>query len=225
MIPTPAARPEGPIRRYAADPEPTVRATGVGMTGFILAGGQSHRMGREKASLQVGDHTLLELVAQSLRPLVSRLVVITQYGIKWPVCPVGVDELLSDVKPDCGPLMGLYTGLLHTNTSLNLFVPCDMPFIDSRLITHLAGACQDEVQVVASRHPTEGVQPFPLLCRVTACRTIGALLDQQWLALHALLEQPGSCTVRIEDPALWRSFTNINTAAEYETLLSFAKSW
>ncbi len=185
------------------------------MTGFILAGGQSSRMGRDKALLPIGDTTLIELVIQRLRPWVDRLVVIGNTRNMAQLRALPIDEALLDVKPDCGPLMGVFTGLMHTQTAVNAFISCDMPFIDGRLIERLAGACHGEAPVVASVHPEEGIQPFPLVCHVKAGRVVGALLNRGQWSLRGLLSQPQASVIRIEQPELWRSFTNVNTLADY----------
>ena len=194
------------------------------MTGFILAGGQSSRIGRDKALLPVGSQLLIELVIERIQPLVERVVVI---GNPRNVQPLkarlthNTHRILTDLAPACGPLMGIYTGLMQTDTAVNLFVPCDMPWVDSRLVERLARRCRAGAEVVASLHPCEGVQPFPLICDAKACRTIRALLTAGDYSLQALLRQPNASLIRIEEPALWRSFTNINTIADYAKLSNY----
>ena len=189
-------------------------------------------MGHDKALLPVGSQTLIEIVIGRIRSLVERVIVIgSPRNVQqleerlapdvW-LCqakPRGLaHRVLVDLKPDWGPLMGVYTGLMQTETALNLFVPCDMPWVEGRLIESLLRRCHRESRIVASRHPTEGVQPFPLVCHVTACRTIGAALDQQQRSLQALWREPHTQLVTIEDPGLWPSFTNVNTLADYDQL-------
>ena len=188
------------------------------VTGFVLAGGTSSRMGRDKALLPIGGQRLIELVIQRLRPSVGRLVVIGGVHNARPLRDLPVDAVLIDLKPDHGPLMGIYTGLIHTETPLNLFVPCDMPWIEWRLVELLLSVCHGEVEAVASLDPAGEVQPFPFISHVKACRAIGALLDRGERSLQSLLRQQRTQLVRIEEPDLWRSFMNINTLADYAKL-------
>ena len=188
------------------------------LTGFILAGGQSSRMGRDKALLPLGSQRLIEVVIERIRPLVEQVVVIGNPRNIQPLQARLVHKVLTDLKPDCGPLMGIYTGLIHTQTALNVFVPCDMPWVESRLIERLTQTCREGAAVAASLHPLEGVQPFPLVCHTKACRTIGALLDTAERSLQALLRQSNTSVISIEEPELWRSFTNVNTIADYAKL-------
>lgn len=189
------------------------------VTGFILAGGNSTRMGRDKAFLPIGSRPLIELVVQRLRPFVERLVIIGHaQNLQRLRETLSTDAMLTDVQPGYGPLMGIYTGLMHTETPLNLFVPCDMPWIEWRLVGLLLSACRGDVEAVASLHPLEEIQPFPLICHVEACRTIGVLLDRGERSLQSLLHQPRTQLVTIEEPGLWRSFTNVNTPSDYAKL-------
>ena len=190
-----------------------------GVTGVILAGGLSTRMGRDKAWLPIGHRTLIELVIQRLRPHVQRLLIVANARNACQLERLPVDAVLTDLKPDCGPLMGIYTGLMKTETPLNLFVPCDMPWIARRLIEQLLSSCCGAVEVVASLHPVEGIQPLPLICHVNACRGIGTLLDQGARSLQSLMSWRRARLVRIEAPELWRSFTNVNTVADYAKCL------
>jgi len=188
------------------------------MTGFILAGGESKRMGRDKALLPVGSQTLIEVVIERIQPLVEQVVVIGGPHNVQRLEDRLAHRVLTDLKPDCRPLMGVYTGLMQTDTTRSVFVPCDMPWVEGRLIERLLSRCGGEVLAVASLHPTEGVQPFPLICHVKACRTIGALLDRRERSLQAFLSGPHTQLLTIEELDLWRSFLSINTLADYAKL-------
>ncbi|MBI3318981.1 MAG: molybdenum cofactor guanylyltransferase [Candidatus Omnitrophica bacterium] len=176
------------------------------------------RPGEDGTGRPVSSQTLIEVVIERIQSLVEPVVVI---GSPRNVQRLGerlAHTVLTDLKPDCGPLMGIYTGLMSTETALNLFVPCDMPWVEGQLIERLLSLCQGDIRVVANLHPVEGVQPFPLICDVKACRTIGALLDRGERSLQALMRHPNTQLVRIEEPGLWRSFTNVNTVADYAKL-------
>lgn len=190
----------------------------MSITGFVLAGGASSRMGRDKAWLSVGDTTLIDVVVRQLRPHVDRLILIGHAANAERLIELGADGVLIDLKPGHGPLMGLYTGLMATETPLNVFVSCDMPWIEPALLAWLTARCTDATPLVAARHPLEGMQPFPLACHVSASRLIGRLLDQGERSLKTLLRQPQAELVTVNDPALWRCFTNVNTPDDYAKL-------
>lgn len=175
-------------------------------------------MGRDKAFLSIGSRTLIDIVIAHLRPCVERVVVIGRASNEQPLGGLPVDEVLVDYRLGQGPLMGIYTGLMHTQTPLNIFVPCDMPWIEERLIKRLLAHRVGGILVVASLHPDEGIQPFPLVCHTDACRTVGTLLDKGERTLQTLFQPPHAQLVRIDEPELWRSFTNVNTQEDYARL-------
>ena len=129
-----------------------------------------------------------------------------------------IHGVLTDLAPGFGPLMGIYTALMQTDKKLNLIVPCDMPWISEAIVQRLMGAVGPEVEVAASVHPNEGVQPFPLLAHAQATHTIGSLLDRGERSLQALLRTKRAATVVIDNPVLWRAYRNINTMNDYYQL-------
>src|SRR5947209_6218677 len=86
----------------------------------ILAGGLSSRMGRNKAHVQLGGLTLLQWVRRIARTL----------GLPTRL-------IRRDVVPRCGPLGGIYTGLVTSTASAELFLACDMPLIRPALLQEI----------------------------------------------------------------------------------------
>lgn len=185
------------------------------VTGFVLAGGSSSRMGRDKALLPLRGRPLVERVIARLRPCVERLYVIGSERNHRLLRGCGADGVLVDLYPDRGPLMGLYTGLMHTHTPLNVFAACDMPWIEPALVYQLLASWSAGVEVVASRGPHNRLCPLPLVCHASLHQAIGALLDQREGALHALLRRPSARVVPLHGPAWDPLFRNVNTAVEY----------
>ena len=103
------------------------------LTGVVLAGGQSKCMGLNKALMPFENSTLIEKVLAALACFTNEQLIIgnpeiySQFGTVY-----------SDVFPDKGPLAGLHSALLHSNTDLNFVVGCDMPNIDRSIFDHLS---------------------------------------------------------------------------------------
>ena len=190
------------------------------VTGAILAGGASSRMGRDKAWLPVGAYPMIERIIARLRPHAQRIVVIanTRNAVTFEHLPV--DAVWTDLAPDRGPLMGLYTGLMHATTELAVFVPCDMPRLDGRLIEPLLRACREDATILAAAgtHHATGPQPFPLVCRASACRAIGTLLDRRTYSVRELLTHLRVRLVTLDGALGAEAFSNINTAVDYANL-------
>lgn len=105
------------------------------MNAIILAGGQSRRMGRNKALLTFGGTTLVEWIARRLRPVASEIIVVA-------VDPSPYERLglraVADLIPGQGPLSGLHAGLLASREEANFLIACDMPFVNPQLAGHMA---------------------------------------------------------------------------------------
>jgi molybdenum cofactor guanylyltransferase len=103
------------------------------VTVFVLAGGQSTRMGRDKALLRLGGQTLLEralAVAHRIAPKVAVL------GSRQKYATTG-ERIIEDQFPGCGPLAGIHAALVATDTDLNLILSVDMPFVPVEFFLYL----------------------------------------------------------------------------------------
>ena len=178
-------------------------------TAIILAGGDSQRMGSDKANLLLGEQTLLQRVIATMQQVFPHVIVSVRQlrsGLDLPqVC---------DDQSGGGPLAGLAAGLGHIATPWAFVVACDMPFVEPGMVKLLAGyrsQCQAVVPVVQG-HP----QP---LAAFYAGSCLGAL--RAHLAgggknsLRAVLEQlqvryVDESELLKADPAL-RSFFDLDT--------------
>lgn len=133
------------------------------IAGGILAGGQSRRMGEDKARLVLDGAPLLDLAIARLKPQVSALVV-NRHDLKVPVDTHGLPVVTDAVGDHQGPLAGLLAALdwagHHGFTSVAT-VAVDTPFFPRDLVTKLAGAAQGLDMAVASSggrlHPVFGL--------------------------------------------------------------------
>lgn len=100
----------------------------------ILAGGQSRRMGQEKAFLPVGGRPVIQRVLWSVADLSDDLLIVTNTPDMYRYLG---ERMVSDVYPGKGALGGVYTAInaaLHPHC---LVVACDMPFLSTDLLSHL----------------------------------------------------------------------------------------
>lgn len=114
------------------------------MTGLVLAGGRSRRMGRDKALIEVAGDALVLRVGRVLEEICDRVLVASgeadRYGIAW--------EQVADVSPDTGPLAGILAGLEAADTDLVAVVAVDMPYANARVLRLLADRWMGEAAVV-----------------------------------------------------------------------------
>jgi molybdopterin-guanine dinucleotide biosynthesis protein A len=101
------------------------------VTGFILAGGKSTRMGRDKAALLLDGRTLLEHALDVLRQAVgNKSDAVSILGSRQLYSGHRV-PVVEDIFPGCGPLSGIHAALTHTRTEFNLIIAVDTPFLSA----------------------------------------------------------------------------------------------
>jgi molybdopterin-guanine dinucleotide biosynthesis protein A len=193
----------------------------INVTGILLAGGKSRRMGEDKRYLVVGEQTLLERGLGVLRSIFQEvLVVIAQDSPPLDVTATVVRDLV----PDCGSLGGLYTGLTRATTPYIFIVACDMPFLDPAVISQFISHTVTEDIVMAKlatrlhpMHALYGKRCLPVVEQMISARQ----LRIQDMVSHASLRiryitEADLFTI---DPS-GRSFQNVNTPDDLEAARS-----
>lgn len=107
--------------------------------GYVLAGGQSSRMGRDKALLELAGRPLIAHAVNKLQRTCAQVAVVSGSPALGTFAP-----LVADVHPGCGPLGGMEAALLHTRFDWNLFLPVDVPFVPAALLQHWVRAVLPE---------------------------------------------------------------------------------
>jgi molybdenum cofactor guanylyltransferase len=193
----------------------------IEVTGVLLAGGKSLRMGEDKRCLVVGGKPLLERSLSVLRSIFQEVLVVTAHDSP----PLDIDaQVVRDLVPDCGSLGGIYTGLTQAATPAIFVAACDMPFLNQTVIRQFMGqrAIADIVIAkLASRlhpmHALYGKGCLPIIEQMMVARR----LKIQELVSHACLrvQYITEADLFSIDPS-WRSFYNVNTPADLEAAWS-----
>lgn len=185
------------------------------VTGVLLAGGKSRRMGQDKRLLSVGDATLYTRSLSVLRAIFERVVVVVAQDSPLVASDAPV---LRDVIPHCGSLGGLYTGLKEARTQWVFAVACDMPFLDPGAIRHFT-SLKGEGDVIMAKL-RNGFQPMHALYHRNCLPIMEGLIHAQDFKIHRLADHP-ALRVRIVTPKELsrvdpegRSFYNVNTPAD-----------
>ena len=112
----------------------------AGLSGVILAGGKSRRMGKDKAFLEVGGRMLIQRVLDVVTALCDDVVIVTNTPERY--APFGA-RLVRDIFPGAGALGGLYTGLHAARHARSVVVACDMPFLNRGLLQYMADLARE----------------------------------------------------------------------------------
>jgi len=190
----------------------------VYLGGFVLAGGDSRRMGRPKAALLIDGETLLDRQIRLLRLVARRVAVVggPPKSSKYFNVP-----LVPDLVTGRGPLAGIHTALLETRREFNFVLGCDLPFVNRRLLEWLAlRAIASGSDVTVPRSREGRLQP---LCAVYRRRALYAVRT----SLAAGENKPRSFFPKVRCIVIsWQElaragfqpsiFGNLNTPEDYE---------
>lgn len=128
-------------------------AARVSAAGFVLTGGQSRRMGRDKALLEVGGQPVVWRVVERLRLAVVEVFLV---GAPERYAHLGIPAW-GDRWADRGPLAGIVTALGVSRYDWNLVVACDLPYLETRFLEFLleqAGATPEADAIVPQTQDT-----------------------------------------------------------------------
>lgn len=188
--------------------------TGRGVTGIILAGGLSRRLGRDKAVEPIDGQPLVGRVMDALSGIADELVVVVntpQRGRELPLRDSAVVAV--DIYPNAGSLGGIFTGLSSASNQWGIVVACDMPFLNLDLLSYLLSfrESHDAVVPVLDGRPEPTHAVYSKVC----LSAIEARLEANDLKIARFFDDVRVKYVsqrRVEeiDPGR-RSFFNVNT--------------
>ena len=128
------------------------------VSGFVLAGGKSTRMGQDKARLRLNGRTLLEHALTALRAVCREVAILGSCDLYGQLAPV-----YEDLFPGCGPLGGIHSALTNSQTEYNLIIAVDTPFLLPEFLSYLAERAVATGAVVTTPEINDYTQP---LCTV-----------------------------------------------------------
>jgi molybdopterin-guanine dinucleotide biosynthesis protein A len=195
-----------------------------GVSGVILAGGASRRMGQDKAFLEVGGQPLIAIVAERLRAVTSEVIVAANDTARYAAFG---DRCVPDVYPGVGTLGGIHAGLRAAAHDLVLVVACDMPFLNPDLLAWFvdtAGKTNGggRADLIVLKHE-DGVEPLHAVYRRSCLPAIEATIRTGERCAFAFYDQivvryVSPAEIATLDPTL-RSFRNLNTPDQWHEVL------
>lgn len=186
-----------------------------GVTAFVLAGGKSARMGRDKAFLQIGGETLLSR-ALKLAAAVSEEVRIVGDSKRF----AAFGRVVDDVYRERGPLGGIHAALSSSTTELNLMLAVDLPFIQPEFLEYLLRRARESGATVTVPRMGPGLQPLCAAYR----RGFAEVAEQSLLKgrnkIDSLFASVETCAIEENELMLAgfsaEMFQNVNTPEELE---------
>lgn len=184
----------------------------VDCTALILAGGDSSRMGQDKATLTLAGRTLLDRAIGTMQAIFPEVMV----SVRQPRAGVSLPQVC-DEQEEGGPLAGLVAGLAQTETPWLFALACDMPFVPEAVVEYLATRRKGHQAVV----PLAGGYPQPLAAFYarSGLGVLRAALAADDRSLRGALAKLDVCYVgeeelRGHDPQS-RSFFDLDTPQDF----------
>jgi molybdenum cofactor guanylyltransferase len=193
----------------------------VSIAGFILAGGESSRMGVDKGLLQIAGV-----------PMIVRAARLAESVLGAPAVVVGTPEkyrglglrAMADDWPGCGPLGGIATALRASAADWNLIVACDLPYLTPQWLEYLLQRARDsaeEAVVPMNLGPANkrGAEPLCAVYHQGCEPSLRRALEQ---GVRKVTDGLAELRVEVIEPAKWKGFDsdgllfkNVNTPADY----------
>jgi molybdenum cofactor guanylyltransferase len=184
------------------------------VTGVILSGGKSLRMGEDKAFIEIEGMPIVQRICHLFLLLFQEVIIVTnrkerylQFGVK----------VYDDIIPDLGALGGLYTAITSASFSYSFVVACDMPFLKRSVIEYLIQR-RDDYDAIIPR-TRDGLQPLHAIYSKNCIEAIQTVLKQNKRRIIDFLPlvHPNlvdSSEFYSLDPDM-ESFININTPEDF----------
>jgi molybdopterin-guanine dinucleotide biosynthesis protein A len=176
--------------------------------GFVLAGGQSRRMGRDKALLVVNNEPMLARVARQVQAAAGSAAII---GPPGRYAHLGF-EVIGDRVPGSGPLGGIDTALSLGRAWWNLILACDLPFVGPEMLEALLERARGSAALCVVPH-SDRPEPLCAVYSLAAAAAIRSAFDGGVRKITDALEGLPVEWHRVEHE---RALTNLNTADDWE---------
>lgn len=116
------------------------------ITGIILSGGKSTRMGENKSLLKIRNKSIIESVRDLMQSLFPNVILITNNPEEYQFLGLKIFE---DIYIRMGPLAGIHSGLTYSSTTKNFVISCDIPLMTAQMISYLVSYKTDKLITIA----------------------------------------------------------------------------
>ncbi|MGA9570988.1 MAG: molybdenum cofactor guanylyltransferase [Candidatus Acidiferrales bacterium] len=192
------------------------------VAGFILAGGQSSRMGVDKGLLEIAGEPMIVRVARSVESVVGAPAMVVGTPEKYRELEL---RAIADDWPGFGPLGGIATALRASDADWNLIVACDLPYLTREWLEYLLRRARDSAEeaVVPMNLTPENERGAEPLCAVYHKGCEPMLRRAVERGVRKVTDGLAELRVEVIEPAEWKGFDsdgllfkNVNTPADYE---------
>ncbi len=201
------------------------------ITGIILAGGKSNRMGTNKSLLRLNGKTTIERVVDLMKSIFKEVIIITNTPEEYSFINF---PMFKDIYKNKGPLAGIHSGLTHSTTEQNFIISCDMPLMNSEMIKYIINfqtnkpisVCktQGKLQTLAGRYSKSTLNDVEKLLFENNLNKKKE--TKKGNAVSSLLDVVKVEIINPENLAFYNSFLffNMNRPEDYEKIVTLLKT-
>jgi len=198
------------------------------ITGIILSGGKSSRMGENKSFLPLGEKVIIEHVADLMCSIFTNVILITNTPYEYEFLNFPVYE---DIFKVDGPLAGIHSGLENSKTEENFILSCDMPLMESSIIKSIVEFKTDKpvticrvegfIQHLAGRY-SKSVSQFAEKLLRQEVENVKHNNEKHNVKVYSLLKEIGYEIIEAEELSEYNPhiFFNMNSKEDYQKILS-----
>jgi molybdenum cofactor guanylyltransferase len=186
------------------------------ITGIVLSGGRSSRMGENKSLLLFRGKPLIQYAIEAISPLCGKIVI----SSNDPVYDFTGCETWGDDLPVQAPIIGLFSCMKRSETCWNILISCDMPLVHPGLFTYLSEQTAG-YEVVVPVHQEGCVEPLCGLYHQSLLKKLEEAITLQQFGLRKFIDSVGCRRVEIDARQGFyheNMFSNINTREDFDNL-------
>jgi molybdopterin-guanine dinucleotide biosynthesis protein A len=185
------------------------------VTAFVLAGGKSTRMGKDKAFLEFKGRILL---ARALELVAGTAQEVRIVGSPAKFAAFG--KVIEDIYRDQGPLAGIHAALKSSSTVLSMMLAVDLPFVKPDFLKYLVSAARQTKALVTVPRTGDGFQPLCAVYRREFAKVAEQSLEQGQNKIDAVFANVEARIIEADELSeagfATQMFHNLNTPEEFE---------
>ena len=194
------------------------------ITAIILAGGESSRIGTDKALLKINGESVIEKIYKLLTNIFSEIIIISNKPDDFQFLTT---KVYKDIYPHFGPLSGIHSGLTNSMSEQNFFITCDMPLITEEVIRFIISNTNNAdvtiAKSVSTLHTLLGIYKKSCLPRAeellrTANSQINNSTGKTKIKLFDLINSVDTDYIDLANENFYNEdiFLNMNTLEDYQ---------
>lgn len=197
------------------------------LSAIILAGGKSTRFDRDKITLKIENKLILELLLSKIHNIFPEIIIVLNWN-NFKKFPATIQKkfiqiiTVKDEQSIQTPLMGIYTGLLHSSSLYNFVFACDMPQIEVNLIEAMIKKIDNNSDIIIPHYTKDNQEFFEPLFAIYAKNCLKVIEQEIRSGNYQIKKIFNRLKVKYIDEKYLRkfdkkflSFININTSLDY----------